>query len=167
MANKKPLHLFLGIVLICLGAWFGLTVARVVFNLIRDPGGFSNPWLTGNLVLRIGWGTFCVWIGSREFHRATGQDVKMPKFRWGRMLAGTWLVFSSLESHFSPSPNALKADNESQAAGMLIATMLMVVVGLWLIGSGSGFQKKLQRSQGIPQILNQVIRMFQANGQAQ
>lgn len=135
MANKKPLHLFLGIVLIFLGALFGLIVAKVTFNLIRNPGSFSNPWLIGEQVLRIGLGAFCVWIGSREFQRATGQDVKMPRVRWGRMLAGTWLLFSSLESHIAPSPNALRADNESQAAGMLIATISMVVAGLWLIAS--------------------------------
>ena len=150
MANKKPLHLFLGIVLICLGAWFGLTVARVVFNLIRDPSGFSNPWLTGNLVLRIGWGAFCVWIGSREFHRATGQVVKEPRFRCGKMLAGASLVFVSLGSHFSPSPNAYKADNEAQAAGMLMATILMVLVGLWLIGS-SFKARKPQHLEAIEQ----------------
>jgi len=135
MNNKKPLHLFLGIVLICLGAWFGLTVARVIFNLIGNPGGFTNQWLTGSLLLRIGLGAFCVWIGSREFQRATGQIAKEPRFRWGRMLAGASLVFVSLASHFSPSPNAYKAENEAQAAGMLMATLLMVVVGLWLIAS--------------------------------
>jgi cytochrome bd-type quinol oxidase subunit 2 len=147
MTNKKPLHLFLGIVLIFLGAWCGLTVARVIFNLIRNPGGFSNPWVTGNLVLRIGLAAFCVWIGSREFQRATGQDVKKPKFRWGRMLAGASLVFMSLGSHFSPSPNAYKAENEAQAAGMLIATMLMVLVGLLLIASSF----KARKSQSQPE----------------
>jgi hypothetical protein len=117
MANKKPLHLFLGIILIFLGAWFGLTVARVLFNLIRNPVAFSNPWLPGNLVLRIALAAFCVWIGSREFQRATGQNVKEPRFRWGRLLAGASLVFVSLESHFVPSSNAFKADNDAQAAG--------------------------------------------------
>jgi len=135
MANKKPLHLFLGIVLILLGALFGLVVAKVTFNLIRNPGDFSNRWLIGDLILRIALGAFCVWIGSREFQRATGQDVKKPRFHWGRMLAGTWLVFSSLESHIAPSPNAFKADNDAQAAGMLMATILMVLVGLWLIAA--------------------------------
>jgi hypothetical protein len=37
MANKNPLHLFLGIVLILLGALFGLIVAKVTFNVIRSP----------------------------------------------------------------------------------------------------------------------------------
>ena len=134
MTNKKPLHLFLGIVLICLGALFGLTVVRVIFNLIRNPGGFTNLWLIGSLVLRIGLGTFCVWIGSREFQRATGQVLKEPRFRWGKMLAGTGLVFVSLASHFSPSPNAYKAENDAQAAGMQGATILMVLVGLFLVG---------------------------------
>jgi hypothetical protein len=145
MTNKKPLHLFLGIVLICLGAWFGLTVARVVFNLIRNPGGFTNPWLSGSLVLRIALGAFCVWIGSREFQRATGQVLKDPRFRWGKMLAGAILAFVSLASHFSPSPNAYKAENEAQAGGMLMATILMVLVGLFLVGYS--FKPRKSRSQ--------------------
>jgi hypothetical protein len=50
------------------------------------------------------------------------------------MLAGTGLVFVSLASHFSPSPNAYKAENDAQAAGMQGATILMVLVGLFLVG---------------------------------
>ena len=42
MTNKKPIHLVLGIVLILLGALFGLIVAKVTFNLIRNPDRFSN-----------------------------------------------------------------------------------------------------------------------------
>jgi hypothetical protein len=133
MTNKKPLHLFLGIVLIFLGALFGLIVAKVTFNFIRNPGRFSNPWLIGEQAFRIGLGAFCVWIGSREFQRATGHDVKEPSFRWGRLLAGTWLVFSSLKSHIVPNSNAFKADNDGEAAGMLIATMLMVLAGMLLV----------------------------------
>jgi cytochrome bd-type quinol oxidase subunit 2 len=135
MATKKPLHLFLGIILIFLGALIGFLMAGVTFNFIRNPDRFTTPWLIGEQVLRIGLGAFCVWMGSREFQRATGQDVKMPRVRWGRMLAGTWLLFFSLKSHISPSPNDLKADNDAEASGMLIATILMVSVGLWLIAA--------------------------------
>lgn len=133
MANKKPLHLFLGIVLILLGALFGLAVAKVTLDVIRNPDRFLNPWLIGEQVVRIGLGTFCVWMGTREFQRATGQEVKEPGLRWGRMLAGIWLVFASLKSHYSPNPNDLKADNEAQAAGMLIATIAMTLAGMLLI----------------------------------
>jgi cytochrome bd-type quinol oxidase subunit 2 len=135
MANKKPLHLFLGIVLIFLGALFGLIVAKVTFNLIRNPGDFSTPWLIGEQVLRIGLGTFCVWIGSREFQRATGQEVKEPTFRWGRMLVGIYFVFFSLKSHFSPSPNSLKADNEAEAMRMLMAILTMLAGVLLVVYS--------------------------------
>lgn len=133
MAKKKSLHLFLGIVLILLGAWFGLIAARAAFNLIRNTEGFSNPWLIGILVLWTASGAFCIWMGTREFQRATGQNVKKPTFRSGRILAGTYLVFVSLKSHVASSPNAFKADNEAQAAGMLLATILMLLVGMCLV----------------------------------
>lgn len=133
MSTKKSFHFFWGIILILLGAWFSLIVARTTFNLIRDSELFSNPWLIGNLVLSAVLGAFCIWMGSREFQRGTGQNVEQPRFRWGRMLAGTYLVFSSLEVHFSPSPSALKADNADQQVGMRIATIFMVLAGMFLI----------------------------------
>jgi hypothetical protein len=148
VANKKSLHFFWGIVLILLGAWFGFIVARVTFNLIRNPGGFPSPWLIGNLLLLITWSIFSVWVGSREFQRATGQKVKEPRFRWGRMLAGIYLVFGSLKSHFSPNPNDLKADNESQAVGMRIATLLMVLAGMLLVA----YSFKPRKSQPLEEI---------------
>jgi hypothetical protein len=135
VANKKSLHFLWGIILILLGAWFGFIVARATFNLIRNPGGFSNPWLIGDLLFLIMWSIFSVWVGNREFQRATGQDVRKPQFRWGRMLAGASLVFRSLESHIAPSPSAFKADNDAEAAGMLMATILMILGGLWLIAA--------------------------------
>ena len=133
MTIRKSLHFFCGITLILLGAWFAFIVARTAFNLIRDSELFSNPWFIGNLVLSAVLGAFCIWMGSRELQRATGQDVTQPRFRWGRMLAGTYLVFSSLETHFSPSPGALKADNADQEFGMRIATIFMVLAGMFLI----------------------------------
>lgn len=150
MANKKPLHLFLGIVLILPGALFGLIVAKVISNLIGNPGGFLNPWLIGEQVVRIGLGIFCVWIGSREFQRATGQEVKEPRFHWGRMLAGTYLVFFSLKSHFSPSPKDLKANNDAEAAGMMMATILMMLAGMLLVAY-SVKPRKSQPLEGISQ----------------
>jgi hypothetical protein len=56
MTNKRPLHLFLGIILIFLAALLGLAVVKVTLNFIRDPGRFSTPWLLGEQILRIGWG---------------------------------------------------------------------------------------------------------------
>lgn len=133
MTIRKTLHFFCAIILILLGAWFGFIVARTAFNLIRSSELFSNPWFIGNLVLSAILGAFCVWMGSREFQRGTGQNVKQPRFRWGRMLAGTYLVFSSLEAQFSPSAGALKAENADQEFGMRIATIFMVLAGMFLI----------------------------------
>jgi hypothetical protein len=158
MTTKKSFHLFWGIILILLGAWFALIVARTTFNIIRHPSGFSNPWLAGELPLLIAWSIFSVWVGNREFQRSTGQDVRKPRFRWGRMLAGASLVFRSLESHISPSPNAFKADNDAQAAGMLIATILMVLIGLLLIA----FSFKSAESQ--PQI-ESILKSNSAQGE--
>jgi len=132
MANRKPLHLFFGIVLVILGAAFGLLAARASFQYVHArvlPG----YWFAGGMILFILLGAFFVWIGANELRRATGQIVKKPKFRWGRLLTGAYFVFFSLHSHFAPSPNSLKADNDAEAFGMLISTILMVSIGLVLM----------------------------------
>lgn len=132
MANRKSLHLFFGIVLVLLAAIIGFAIARTAFACIR-AGVFLGSWEMGNVILYGLLGVFCLWIGTNEFKRATGQRVLKTKFRWGRLLAGLYLVFSSLNSHLHPSPNDLKADNDAQAAGMLFATFVMVAIGLVLI----------------------------------
>jgi len=142
---KKSLHFFWGIILILLGAWVGFIAARATFTLIRNIELLSNPWLIGILLLRALLSAFCIWIGSREFQRATGQDVKEPRFRWGRMLAGTCLVFLSLRAQFSPSPTDLKAENADQALGMRFATIFMVLAGMFLVAYS--FKPRKSQSQ--------------------
>lgn len=132
MSNRKPLHLFFGIVLVISGAVLALLVMRICFHSIRDRV-LPDYWLAGGMALYILLGAFCVWIGANEFRRATGQLVRKPNFRWGRLLAGTYFVFFSLNSHFAPGPNGYKADNDAQAFGMLMSTILMVIIGLVLM----------------------------------
>jgi hypothetical protein len=132
MKNRKLLHLFFGIVLVMLGALTSLAASRTVFAYIR-AGILPDLWGTGGVILDILLAAFCVWIGTNEFKRATGQEVVKTRFRWGRLLAGVCLVFFSLSSHLKPSPDALKADNDAQAAGMLVATISLVVLGVVLV----------------------------------
>ena len=132
MAVRKSVHLFLGIVLLLVGALTELVVARAAFTLARRSGGL-DPWMIGGLILFAALGAFFIWIGNNEFKRSSGQTVRKSKFSWGKLLAGAFIAYFALESHFVPSPNALKADNAAQAAGMQGATILMVLSGLALM----------------------------------
>jgi hypothetical protein len=76
---------------------------------------------------------FLIWIGSRAVRRGRGQLVPATRIKWGRVLAGIWLVFFSFKSHFAPDANAYQADNASQAFGMLAATIFMLAAGIFLI----------------------------------
>jgi membrane protease YdiL (CAAX protease family) len=152
MSGKKSLHLFWGVVFILIGGLLGLIVAQAIFNLVRKLGGPSDPWLIGGLVLLGALCAFCVWMSTREFQRATGQEVRKLTLRWARMLAGICMVFISLKSHIAPSPNALKADNPGEAAGMLMATVFMVLIGLWL--AASSFKPRKPKPQLNPTLEN-------------
>jgi len=133
MAARKPLHTFFGIVLVLLGAFFAFNTARNVFHLAGIKRGLLDAWLMSELLLSALLGAFCIWVGSNELKRAGGEQVRKTRFRWGRLLAGVFIVFMSLRSHFHPDANSLKADNDAQAAGMLIATCAIALAGLALI----------------------------------
>jgi hypothetical protein len=76
---------------------------------------------------------FLIWIGSRAVRRGRGQLVPATTIKWGRVLAGIWLVFFASKSHFAPDANAYQADNSSQAFGMLAASIFMLAAGIFLI----------------------------------
>jgi hypothetical protein len=135
MANPRARHLFLGIVLAIVGTLLGLAVAVNLLALFVSGKSNLDPWFFGGLATFAAMAAFCGWVASNEFQRANGKEIKKAKFRWGRLLAGVWLVFWALHSHFHPAPGSLKADNAAQAAGMLTATVVFVCIGVALIGS--------------------------------
>jgi hypothetical protein len=127
----KLKHLFWGAVSILVGAFFGYATAR---NLLRSSAiATRDGWILAACFLFAATAVYFVWVGNNQLQRASGQDVKKPRLRWGKLLLGFWIAFISLKAHFEPGPNALRADNEAEAGGMLLATLLTMGVGLLLM----------------------------------
>lgn len=146
MTNRKPLHLFFAIVLVIFGAVLGYAVARDAFvHIVCIRAGIPlDGWDIGRVGLFALLGAFCVWVGANQFKRATGQQVRKQRFRWGRLLTGAFIVFYSLKSWIRPSANALKADNDAQAQGMLMFTACAVILGLVIMAFS--FKQRKQAS---------------------
>jgi hypothetical protein len=127
----KPGQIILGIASIFLGSVLGLLMVRAL--LLSANWAAKNAWNIGGIFVFCLLAAFLIWIGSRAVRRGRGQLVPATTIKWGRVLAGVWLVFFSFKSHFAPDANVYQADNPSQAFGMLAATIFMLAAGIFLI----------------------------------
>jgi hypothetical protein len=81
-------------------------------------------------------------VGVRRIRGAKEGGTKTPKIGWGRVLVGTFLIFSCVDNLLHPVHNRFefKPSNEVQAAAMksteLFLNRFMPVVGAGLIVSG-------------------------------
>lgn len=122
-------QMILGIAGVFLGVLLGLLMVRglLLSNIKPDAWNISGVFVFCLLA------AFLIWIGVRAVRRGKGQFVPKATIRWGWMLAGIWLIFFSLHSHFYPGPNSYKPADAGEAIGMLILTIFMAVVGGVLI----------------------------------
>jgi hypothetical protein len=130
-AAAKPGQIILGIASIFLGSVLGLLMVRAL--LLSANWAVKNVWNMGGIFVFCLLAAFLIWIGSRAVRRGRGQFVPATTIKWGRVLAGVWLLFFSFKSHFAPDANAYQADNSSQAFGMLAASIFMLAAGIFLI----------------------------------
>jgi hypothetical protein len=130
-AAAKPGQIILGIASIFLGSVLGLLMIRAL--LLSANWAVKSVWNIGGIFVFCLLAAFLIWIGSRAVRRGRGQFVPATTIKWGRVLAGIWLVFFASKSHFAPDANAYQADNSSQAFGMLAASIFMLAAGIFLI----------------------------------
>ena len=56
---------------------------------------------------------------------------------WWRIVVGSLLVIIEVKNHIAPAPNLLKASNEGEQVGMYVGMVAIIVLGCWLIYSGT------------------------------
>lgn len=128
--HGKTGNLVRGCVLLLLGAWMGVGCIQAVLYILRTQ--IFDSWFTSDTALRIAAAAFFIWVGSR-FIRRHGQEVSPTRIGWGRLLVGVVLIYVQVRDYFVPTPNLLKPDNESQAAGMRFVDGLIYLAGVALI----------------------------------
>jgi hypothetical protein len=129
--------MFWGIVSVLAGALLGYAALRNLLYLQLDLhwriANSEVVWFMASVVPVSALAVYFVWVGKNQLQRAGGQEVPRPRFRWGRLLLGFYLTFFALKSHFAPGLNAFKADNDTEAMGMLGSTVVMTIVGALLM----------------------------------
>jgi hypothetical protein len=122
-------------------------IGAILALLVGSVGGFAllgglfrrhpaNIWDSLDVSFALGLAAYLVFVGNRALRWAIGQPAPLSQIKWGRTLLGAWLIFTQLKNHFHPGDDLLKPSNEGQAAGMHIASAIIVAIGVLLIAYG-------------------------------
>lgn len=63
--------------------------------------------------------------------------IQSPRPVWWKVILGLVLIIVEIHSHVSPAANLLKASNHTQQVGMDVTALLIVLLGCWLVYSGT------------------------------
>jgi hypothetical protein len=119
----------------------GCLVAAILLRILMI-GHFDTAWPVLRFALMGALSAYLFYIGLRLFRYGDSREKPVPRFRWGRILWGAWLVFINAENYFYPAPNLLKPSNATEAASMNVMTIVMSLVGLYLIAWGISQRSK-------------------------
>ena len=89
-----------------------------------------NIWMVGGDIL---FGSTAAYLVYRGVLAARGMDYSKragPRFGWGRLLVGSWILLSNTFGRVSAPLNTLKPSNETQAVAM------KTTEGMLLLGAG-------------------------------
>lgn len=120
-----------GVVYVVCGCLDASLLLRIVLI-----GHVDSAWTVLQFALIGAVSAYLFYIGLRLFRYGDSQEKPVPRFRWGRILCGTWLVFINANNYFHPAPNLLKPSNATEAASMNVMSIVMSMVGLYLIAWG-------------------------------
>jgi hypothetical protein len=131
-------------------------IASVLALLLGSVGGFTllggwyryhpaNAWEALDFSFALAFAAYLVLIGNRGFRWAAGHlDPHAARVKWGRTLLGAWLIFMQAKNYYHPAANLLKPSSPVEAQSMRAAELLLVLIGLVLIASGS--KTRIQRA---------------------
>jgi hypothetical protein len=145
MHGKQTARRLLGIIAIIGGS---LLAAKVSWNLVRSAGysleGYRvDLWYLLFQIWFLAVGTYFISVGLRKYRvRREEEQTKKQRIRSGRVLAGAFLILSTINNRLHPvhSRWELKPDNERQAAAMkateTFLTFFIPALGAGLIVAG-------------------------------
>jgi hypothetical protein len=132
MDAKHRTAQLLGVVAIIVGCLVGLLLIRRV-----AVGHIANIWIALSDLFVASFAAYLISVGVRGLrYSISGERDASPRFKWGRILAGSWLIFSEIKNYYHPAPNLLKASNQGEAVGMGIMFVVLVLIGGWLVITG-------------------------------
>jgi membrane protease YdiL (CAAX protease family) len=139
MNIKHSARLALGVLILLVGAC--LSVALLPRLVLGRIGDF---WQVGIVVLLAALSAYLIYSGLRLINP---QRFKPPKFGWGKIILGSFLLFGQVGSHYHPSEGPLplfRPSNPTQAASMRATSVVIDLVCVYLIFRGvwQGFSRR-------------------------
>jgi len=144
---------FWGIVALIFGFLFG---ALGTWNLIDIANGITvnhvfDIWFVIGRFWIFGLAVYLIFVGLRKIsiHNPVSHST-ISRIGWGRVIVGTYLIYSTLLNHFRSVPNGipmLQPSNETRAMAMKatdnVLTVLIPLLGAYLAVAGvrKGFKQ--------------------------
>jgi hypothetical protein len=119
----------------CLGAVAiicGCILATLLLRILIF-GRVGTLWNAIGDILIAALAVYLVYVGLRAVRYGDSSRRPFPRFRWGRILLGAWIIYVNAKNHFQPSPNLLQPSNETQATAMTVTMLALSISGLALI----------------------------------
>jgi hypothetical protein len=92
--------------------------------------------MAGDALAVIAVGSYFIWCGVRLSLWANQKwDRAKARVKWGPVCLGALILHSQIKQHFhpTPTPDALKPSNETQAQAMAAVSIIFAFVGAALI----------------------------------
>jgi hypothetical protein len=120
---------------VLVGLLFAVVGGYIFFlQLGRLLRGNLDGWGYGDIIIGFVLGAYLLATGVLMTYRSGDDSYRnRPRVRWGMVVFGAVLLYIQAKQHFQPTPELLKADNVSQAQGMVLATLILMVLAIFLI----------------------------------
>jgi hypothetical protein len=100
-------------------------------------GGLNNRWNTLDDLFVLAFGVYLIFVAVRAWDWAAGKSKpKTAAVSWGKVLLGTWMIYSPLKNQIHPAANLLKPSNDAQAVGMAVSGVILALLGVWVLVLG-------------------------------
>jgi hypothetical protein len=145
-------------------AGLGLAVAGflclVALARLRSVG-IGDGWVALDSLFIFALGSYMIVRAVKAWDWAAGRpDRRAEGVQWGKILLGSWMIYSPIKNYLDPAPNLFKPANSTQALGMNSASIAFTVVGAGLILAGirAGFRQTIPSATDPPESSRSVRR---------
>lgn len=142
MHIKQRAKQVFGSVVVLVGCAFAFPLILAVV-----PGHIDNLWKIDNMtvyLVRIAalvlFTSLSVYLICTGLRMVNPRVIKPFRFGWGKILFGSWILFSQVSSHYDLTPEGplpiFKPSNPNEAVSMKVTAMAMCLVSVYLIFRG-------------------------------
>jgi hypothetical protein len=152
MNAKQVGLLVLGVVEVLVAGWIGLLI--ITSTIAERP---RNGWMVTSELFVLALGGYLLHVGIRAISAAVGRPRPKMRFGWGRVVIGSFVIYSSVLDYFGVSSTGgvlkrMQPENQTQAQAMHVTQIagLIFCAGLVFSGIWQGLRKRQDVSPVTP-----------------